>query len=165
MLLQRGQVALEKRAAAGFVGESRLDPEELLRDRVVFLLQPLQPAVDLLEVAQHLLEARVDGVEPPVHLQEALVHVAVEGDELVVTMGQALIDLDEALIHPVEPLVHPLEALAEVGELAGQELNELLILARTHGDYLPHGAGAFKCTAGETDRSAPHPALSPLARG
>lgn len=47
LLLQLGQVAREDFAAPTLVGEARLDPAQPLGDRVILLLEALEPAVDL----------------------------------------------------------------------------------------------------------------------
>jgi len=83
VLLQLCEVALEDLAPAALVGEPGLAPAQGLRDRVVLLLEPLESAVDLIEVPEHLLsqlgEPEVYLVEPAIHLAEP----AVDLDELV----------------------------------------------------------------------------------
>jgi hypothetical protein len=44
VLLERRQVTLENLPPPALVCQRRLDPAQLLRDRVVLLLQPLQPS-------------------------------------------------------------------------------------------------------------------------
>jgi hypothetical protein len=51
LLLQLGQIAREDLAATALVGEARLDPAQSLDDRLILLLEPLKPPVDLVEMA------------------------------------------------------------------------------------------------------------------
>jgi hypothetical protein len=92
-----------------------LEPAQRLRDRDVLLIEPVEAAIHLIEVAQrfsvvpvylglHLIEAAVHPVESPSH-----------GAEL--------------LIDGVELLIDGLEAMPE-------KLDEILILARRHGGPL-----------------------------
>ena len=54
-VLQLGEVALENLATARLVGESCLDPPQGLKDRLVLILEPLEPLVNRIEVSEHLL--------------------------------------------------------------------------------------------------------------
>ena len=85
MLLERRQITLENLPPPALVGQYRLDAPQLLRDRVVLLLQPLQAPVELVEVAENLPEALVDLVKAPIHFKEALLHVPVQGRESTVS--------------------------------------------------------------------------------
>src|SRR5438093_4404066 len=117
LLLELREVALEDLAPAALVGEAHLDPAQGLDDRLVFLLEPLEAPVDLVEVPEHIVselgEPAVDVVEPAV-------------------------DLGEPVADFVEPAV-------DFGELASQEFDELLVLGRCHGPCLPQVQAPFKC--------------------
>src|SRR3990172_2536607 len=75
LLLQLGQIMREDLAAPALVGEARLDPAQPLDDRLILLLEPLKPPVDLVEVAEHLApqlgNLPVDPGESAVDLVEA----------------------------------------------------------------------------------------------
>jgi len=126
VLLQLGEVALEDLAPAALVGESRLDPTQGLRDRVVLLLESVESVVDLIEVPEHFLSQLG---EPEVHLVEPAV------------------PLGEAAVHLAEPAV-------DLGELASQEFDELLVLGRGHGPCLSQVQALFKCVQLWTGRLA-----------
>ena len=85
MPLQRREVALEDLAPATPVGESRLDPAQGLRDRVVLLLKAFESPVDLIEVPEHVVsqlgDLAVHLVEPAVDPGELPLQ---EFDELLV---------------------------------------------------------------------------------
>jgi hypothetical protein len=55
VLLQLCEGALEDLTPAALVGESRLDPAQGLRDRVVLLLESLEAVVDRIEVPEDVL--------------------------------------------------------------------------------------------------------------
>ena len=68
MVLQLGEVALENLATARLVGESCLDPPLGLEDRLVLILEPLEPPVDLVEASEHRLAQLGDHLaEPEIH--------------------------------------------------------------------------------------------------
>ena len=95
VLLQLCEGALEDLTPAALVGESRLDPAQGLRDRVVLLLESLESVIDRIEVPEHVLsqlgDAEVYLVEPVVHLGEPAAdraELAFQGfDELLVLGG------------------------------------------------------------------------------
>ena len=74
VVLQLSQIALEDLAPALLIGEPCLDPAQRLSDRLVLLLKAFESAIDLVEVAEHLLsqigEPEVHFAEPPVHFAE-----------------------------------------------------------------------------------------------
>jgi hypothetical protein len=53
--LQLGEVTIENLSAAALAGQPRLDPSQSLGDRLLLLLEPLESAVDLVEVPEHVL--------------------------------------------------------------------------------------------------------------
>src|SRR5262249_33329766 len=138
VLSESRQIALEHLAARPLVDQTALDPAKCLRDRLVFLLEALQAAVDLVEVSEdfgaELVEPPIQRVEPLVHRVEPPVH----GCESLVDDGKALVDGLEALIDGVEALIDARKALAE-------ESDELRILGRRHARSLPHPREAIKC--------------------
>jgi len=151
MLLERRKVSLEDLATPALVRQGRLNPSELLRDGVVLLLQALQPAVDLIEVAENLPEALVhlslESIEPPIQEGEAPVHLQRQVIEAPVDPGELALDLSERAVDLTEPAVDLAEPALDLAELPSQELDQLLILARTHGAYLPQPPELFNCIA------------------
>src|SRR5262249_52018763 len=85
VLSEPREVALEDLPPHALVGQQRLDAPERLGDGLVFLLQPLEPPVDLVEVAENLaaqlVEAAVYRLEAAIDRLEALTE---ERDELLV---------------------------------------------------------------------------------
>lgn len=85
LLFQFGQVAREHLALTGFVCETRFDPAQGLHDRLVFLLQAFEPAVNFIEVTEHfapqLSNLPVDAVKALIDLGEL---TAEELDQLLV---------------------------------------------------------------------------------
>ena len=77
MELQLIETALENLAPALLVGHEGLDTPETLEDRLILLLQPLQPPVEMIEVSEDRAELLVDRVEsrggPLIYLDELLV--------------------------------------------------------------------------------------------
>ena len=134
LLLQLGQITREDLAAPALVGEARLDPAQPLDDRLILLLEPLKPPLDLVEVAEHLASQLgnlpVDLVESPVDLVETAGNVI----ELAVDLLEALVDLLEALVDFIE-------AAVDLGELPPEELDQLFVLARRHGPMTIPGGG------------------------
>jgi len=133
LLLQLGQVARENLAPPALVAKARLDPAQPLGDRLILLLEALEPAVDLVEVAEHLASQfgnlAVDLVESAVHLIEAASNVI----ELVVNLLKALVDLLEALVDFIE-------AAVDLGEPPPEELDQLFVFSRGHGPMtIPNG--------------------------
>ena len=66
MLLQIRQVALDDLPPLVLVGQARLDAAQRLRDREVFLIEPLEATVDLIEVGVDTggsISARALGLE------------------------------------------------------------------------------------------------------
>jgi hypothetical protein len=114
-LLQLGKITLHDLPAAEIVRETGLDAPELLRDHVVLLLEALEPTIDLVEVTQNLAESLV-------HNGPAFVNLALE-------VGEPSVDLHEATV--------------DVGELTGEELDELLILRGSHDASVPQAVGGF----------------------
>jgi len=112
-------------AATALVAKARLDPAQPLGDRLIFLLEPFEPAVDLVEVAEHLASQfgnlPVDFVESPVDLVETAGNVI-----------ELAVDLLEALVNLLEALVNFIEAAVDLGEPPPEELDQLFVLARRH---------------------------------
>src|SRR5262249_51850551 len=131
ILPERRQIALEHLAPRPLVDQTALDAAERLRDRLVFLLEALQAAVDLVEVSEHFgpkrVELTLEGVEAPIHSVEAP------------------IDHREPLIHPLEPLIDRVEALIDGRKALAEEPDEFGILGRGHARSVPQCAEAFKC--------------------
>ena len=77
VLLQFRQIALQDLPARPLTGESRLDAAERLRDREVFLLEPVEPPVNLVEVAEHLAPQLgnlvLRPVDPPIQDRKSVV--------------------------------------------------------------------------------------------
>ena len=88
MQLQFREVAPEDLAPAAFVGEPRLDPTQRLRDRLLFLLEPLESTVDLVEVPEDLLP---EFGEPAVRLVKS----TVGRRESTVDLTEPVVDLGE----------------------------------------------------------------------
>ena len=141
LLLQLGQVARENLAPPALVAKARLDPAQPLGDRLILLLEALEPAVDLVEVAEHLApqfgNLPVDLVESPVDLVETAGNVI----ELAVDLLEALVELLEALVDLLKALVDFIEAAVDLSELPTEELDQLFVLARRHGLMTIPGAG------------------------
>ena len=78
--------------------EARLDAAQRLRDREVFLIEPLEATVDLVEVSEHLVaqlgDPGVHRVDPPTELAKLM------GD-----LAEPPVDLAESPVDPVEALV------------------------------------------------------------
>jgi hypothetical protein len=53
-VLQGREIVLEDLAAPAILGESRLDPAQGLRDRVLLPFHPLESPIEFIEVAEHL---------------------------------------------------------------------------------------------------------------
>ena len=127
LLLQIGEVAREDLALPAIVGKACLDPAQPLDDRLILLLEAFEPAVDLVEVAEHLAsqfgDLPVDLVESAVDLVEAAGNVI----ELAVDLLEAAVDLVEAAV--------------DLGELPPEELDQLFVLARGHGPMTIPGGG------------------------
>jgi ABC-type Fe3+/spermidine/putrescine transport system ATPase subunit len=87
--LQLDEIALQDLAPPALVGKGGFYPAQGLRDRLILLLQALESAVDLVEVAEHLLpklgdlsgELSVQCLEPAVDLGEP---ASQEVDELLI---------------------------------------------------------------------------------
>jgi hypothetical protein len=102
----------------------------------MLLVEPLEAAIDLIEVAERFTMVPVD---LPLHLLEASIHCIESpehGDELLINADEPLINPDEPLINADEPLVDDHELLVDGVKSASQKLNEGLILARRHGGPL-----------------------------
>ena len=54
LLFQLVQVARENPPPTALVAEARLDPAQSLGNRLIFLLEPFQPAINIIEVAEQL---------------------------------------------------------------------------------------------------------------
>jgi hypothetical protein len=120
-VLQLVEVALENLAAARLVGEPRLDPPKRLEDRLVFLLEPLEPTVDLVEAPEHLLSQLGDHLgEPELHRVEP----AVDLGELTPDRG---------------------ELPPDVGELPPEEFDELAIFGGGRAPSLAQEGEPFTC--------------------
>jgi hypothetical protein len=52
LLLQPVQVACENLPSTALVAEARLDSAQPLGDRIIFLLKPFEPAINLVEMAK-----------------------------------------------------------------------------------------------------------------
>ena len=123
MLLQLRQIALQVLAACPLIGESRLDAAQPLSDREVFLLEPIEAPVDLVEVAKHFLSEvghlMLHPVDPTIHSVEAtgnflelaadLPEMLVDFRELPVHLPEPPVDLPEPLVHLIEPPVDLIE--------------------------------------------------------
>jgi hypothetical protein len=136
LLFQLGEVAGEGLALAAFVGEARLDPAQCLHDRLILLLQAFEPAVDLVEMAEQITpqlgNLPVDLIKSAVDLLEAA------GNDL-----EAPIDLVEAQVNMLEALINLVEALINLGEPPPEEVDQLFVLARSHGAMInPRSAPA-----------------------
>jgi hypothetical protein len=74
LLPEAFQSAFEELATAARLGHQRLDPAEGLHDGLVFLFQPLETAVDLVQVTMGFAEVTVklftETVEPAVNAGE-----------------------------------------------------------------------------------------------
>ena len=105
MLLPHGEVALKDLAPALFVSEGRRDPAQPPRDHVILLLEALESAVDLVEVAEHLTPE----------------------------FGNPVLDLGDLAAHLVKPATDFRESAIDLGEAESQELDELLVLGGRHG--------------------------------
>ncbi len=117
VLLQLCEGALEDLAPAALVGEPCLDPAESLGDRLVLLLEPLESVIDRIDVAEHLLSQ----------------------------LGEPDVRLVESAVHLVEPVVHPAEPTIDLGEVALQGFDELLVFDGGHGPYLSQVQTERKC--------------------
>ena len=83
--LEIGDALLDDLTAALLVSEKTFDAAQRLRDRVVFLLEPIEAAIDLIEMAENVgSEITQLGLEP--------IEAAVDLGEL------ALEELDELLV-------------------------------------------------------------------
>ena len=109
MLFQIREVAFDDLPPLVLVRQARLDAAQRLRDRKVFLIEPLEATVDLVEVSEHLAaqlgDPGVHRVDPPTELAKLM------GD-----LAKPPVDLVEAQVHPVEALVDLGEALVHLGE-------------------------------------------------
>ena len=83
LVLQLGKITLENLSPAALAGGSRLDPAQRLRDRVIFLFEPFEAAINLVEVPEHVLtqpgDLTLQGIEAIVDRREL---VAEELDQL-----------------------------------------------------------------------------------
>ena len=155
LTLELGDAVFDDLAAALLVGQQRLDPAERLSDRVVFLLESLEPTVDLVEV--------------PEHFAEALVDVRLEGVEALLERVEATADQRELAIDPGELTIDPRELTVDLselasdlgklvvnsGELALEELDELLILGVRHPTPVAPASGLVQvCPICDTERTA-----------
>ncbi len=155
LLLQLGQIAREDLAPTALAGEAGLDPAQPLSDRMVLLLEAFEPAVDFIEVAEHLApqlgDLPVDLVEPEVDLVESagneveaavdLLEAVVDLLEAVVDLLEAVVDLLDAVVDLLDAVIDLLEAVVDVGELPPEELDQLFVLGRGHGLMTTPGEG------------------------
>lgn len=102
--LQLGKIAFDDLAPTALIGKSGLDPPERLRDRLVFLLEPLESPVDLVEVSEHV-------VSKLAKLTPRLAEPNLDAGESAVGLRESAVDLRE---------------------LAPEKLHELLVLACGH---------------------------------
>ncbi len=157
VLFQIRQVALDDLPSLVLVRQARLDAAQCLRDREVFLIEPLEAPVDLVEVSEHLVAQLGDPgfhrVEPPTELAKLMPGLAkppVDLTELPPDLVEATVDVSELPVELVEALVH-------LGEPAREEVDELLMLAG-HGSSLPQADRSFKCVSTWTPEDVPRPA-------
>ena len=120
MLLQIRQVALDDLPPLLLVRQARLDAAQCLCDREVFLIEPLEAAVDLVEVSEHLVaqfgDPGVHRVDSPTELAELMGDLA----ESSVDLAKSSVDLAKSSVDLVEALVDPVEALVDLGRSAGR---------------------------------------------
>src|SRR5262249_49880459 len=112
------ECALEELSATRLVGQRRFDPPERLGDRVVLLVEALQAPIDLVEVAEDFLEARF--------------HPLLERVEALLERVEPATEDGEPAVHPIEAPIDTIEALVDGGELVGEELDQLPVLAARH---------------------------------
>ncbi len=124
-MLQLVHPSFQELALHLLVDEQALDTSQGLGDGVALLLEALESPVDLVEVTEDFAESFVD----------------------------APLESVETLLEHVEAAVDRHEALVDRGELAAQEVDELLVLALRHGRSLPHLAEPFKCLRKDTRSS------------
>jgi hypothetical protein len=97
LLPEAFQSAFEELATAALLGHQRLNPSQGLYDGLVFLFQPLETTIDLVEVAMGLAEVAVK-------LLTETVEPAVNAGELT---GQELYELLVfGRLHRVSPISH-----------------------------------------------------------
>jgi hypothetical protein len=173
VLFQIRQVLLDDLSPLVLVRQARLDTPQRLRDREVFLVEPFEATVDLVEVSEHLVAELGDPgahrVDPPAELANLMDYLAkpsvdlakpsVDLVEALVHLGEALVDLGEVLVDLCETLVHLVEALVHLGEPAREEIYELLMLAGRHGVISTSGRSVVQvCLGVDTgDVSRPTP--------
>ena len=95
VLLEGREVVLEDFPAAALVSQGRLDATQRLRDQQVLLMQPLDPAVQRVEVAEDLAES--------------VVHLLLE-------RADPLVELEDMAGELMDLAIHPVESLIDVGE-------------------------------------------------
>ena len=109
------------------VGQQRLDAAQRLRDREVFLLEPLETTVDLVEVTEYFAAESTQ--------------FSVEAIEPAVDLGEPALDLGEPAL--------------DLGELALEELNELLVLGVRHPSRVAPRSGSLQVSPiCDTERAA-----------
>ena len=100
--------ALQNLPPCHLVRHQGLDPSQPLSDRLILLLEPLEAPADLVEVPEH--------------------HTA-QVAELLLETCEPMTYLDGASVHLDKPLVDFGEAPIDLGELAPEKLDELLVFA------------------------------------
>ncbi|HET8577387.1 MAG TPA: hypothetical protein VFO18_09830 [Methylomirabilota bacterium] len=120
-LFELGEVALENLAPPALVAETGFDPAQRLRNRLILLLQTLESPIDLVEVPEHLAAELGD-------LTFNSVKPAVNRGKATICLGEATVYLGEATVYLAEPTVYLVKPAVYLGELASQEVDELLIL-------------------------------------
>ena len=144
LTLELGDTVFDDLTAALLVGLQALDPAQRLGDRVVFLLEAVEPAVNLVEV--------------PEHFAEALVDVRLEGVEALLERVEATADQRELAIDPGELTIDPRELTVDLSELASdlgklvvnsrelalEELDELLVLRIRHASRVAPVSGSVQ---------------------
>jgi hypothetical protein len=107
LVLQLGEITLENLPPTSLAGGSRLDPAQRLRDRLVLLLEPLEAAINLVEVPEHVLT---------------------QPGDLMFQCIKATVDRREATVDGRELLPQELDQLRVFGRRHGPYLPHLLIL-------------------------------------
>jgi hypothetical protein len=106
-------------------------------------------AEDLLEPLLHIGLERVEPPlqpdEAPFDLQGQVIESLIDPGERAIDAGEPVIDPGELAIDPSELAIDPSERPVNLRELAGQEVDQLLVFARAHATSLPQSPGLINC--------------------
>jgi len=141
LLLQSFQAAINLVEVSQDIPELLLDGVE---PRLEALLHCHKPLVEAYEPLVEAYESLVEVCKPLVEVCESLVEVCeslvevceslVEAYEPLVDIRESLVEACEPLVEACEPLVDGCESLLDLGELAPEELDELLVFVVGHLD-------------------------------